>query len=275
MENININQVSTPGIFAGEKTFVRRLLKTILTLGVLLPLIVFTFTRGGAQPGKAVAAMGFGLVVLWIVVCGSLMFRFRDKVKNVLSGIRHKTFAFIIFMIALVMVEEMVTTLMTNLAPVFGSKIGEAYITASTNYWDVIFFHSLVAFIPAIIGWGLLLRKYYFTPGETFILWGLSGILGEAVFLGDVGQLVNFGFWMSVYGLMIWLPTYCFVDPSLPRPRWYLKVFSVPMLFIAAVPYFLLAGLLGKIFPNSYFAELGRHPKVDFQTCLIKDGCER
>jgi hypothetical protein len=37
---------------------------------------------------------------------------------------------------ALALMEEAITSSMTNLAPLFGVKIGEAYITASTNYFD-------------------------------------------------------------------------------------------------------------------------------------------
>ena len=46
--------------------------------------------------------------------------------------------------ILLAMLEEVVTTSMTNCAPLFGVKIGEAYITASSNYFDVILRHSVV-----------------------------------------------------------------------------------------------------------------------------------
>lgn len=50
---------------------------------------------------------------------------------------------FVVFATVLALIEEAITTTMTNLAPLFGVEIGEAYITASTNYVDVVLFHSV------------------------------------------------------------------------------------------------------------------------------------
>ena len=36
------------------------------------------------------------------------------------------------------LLEEAITTLMTNCAPFLGVSIGQAYITASANYFDVV-----------------------------------------------------------------------------------------------------------------------------------------
>lgn len=54
------------------------------------------------------------------------------------------------------------TTKMTNMAPLFGVKMGEAHITASANYLDVALCHSVVVLVPTCIAWALLLRYYDF-----------------------------------------------------------------------------------------------------------------
>src|SRR3989344_4101711 len=102
-----------------------------------------------------------GLIIVWILICGSLMYAYRDKIKVIILkiplGWRTK---FILFCLLLALVEEAITTLMTNLAPLFGVNIGEAYITASTNYLDVVILHSVIAFIPSYIVWAFLPGKY-------------------------------------------------------------------------------------------------------------------
>jgi len=98
------------------------------------------------------------------------MYAYRDKIKVIILkiplGWRTK---FILFCLLLALVEEAITTLMTNLAPLFGVNIGEAYITASTNYLDVVILHSVIAFIPSYIVWAFLPGKYNFTPFQVAI----------------------------------------------------------------------------------------------------------
>jgi len=49
--------------------------------------------------------------------------------------------------IFMAMLEESITTGMTNLAPSFWrEKLAKPYITASTNFFDVILHHSVIVF---------------------------------------------------------------------------------------------------------------------------------
>jgi hypothetical protein len=64
---------------------------------------------------------------------------------------------------------------MTNLAPLFGVKVGQAYITSSTNYLDVVALHSVVMFVPLFVGWAVTLSCYDFSPFAVFLLFGLTG----------------------------------------------------------------------------------------------------
>ncbi len=71
---------------------------------------------------------------------------------------------------------------------------------------------------------------------------------------------LEFGLWIFVYGLMVFLPAYCVPSERPNRPlRWWhypLAVF-VPFLFIPIVPLPLLAGLLFPHHPKIHFPPIG------------------
>lgn len=169
---------------------------------------------------RAILGMGWGLIILWIGVGGSLMYLLREKVRNVTARMRlNWRWKFILFSTALALVEEAITTTMTNLAPLFGVQVGTAFITASTNYIDVVTMHSVIVFIPMFIGWQWLLGRWRFTPFQVFVLFGITGTLAECSF--GIEHLREFGLWIFVYGLMVWLPAYCVPEERVARPpRW-------------------------------------------------------
>ena len=147
---------------------------------------------------------------------------------------------------------------MTNLAPLFGVKVGQAYITASTNYLDVVALHSVVIFVPFFVGWALILSRYDFSPFAVFVLFGLTGTLAEMSF--GFQHLLEFGLWMFVYGLMVYLPAYCVPKDRQTRPLcwWhYPLAIVVPFLFLPLVPLPLLAGLLFPHHPRIHFPPIG------------------
>jgi len=186
---------------------------------------------------RAVLGMGWGLIVLWILAGGSLTFFLRERVRRSLAGIRLDWWLqFVIFATLLALIEEAITTTMTNLAPWFGVKIGEAYITASTNYLDVVALHSVVMFVGMFVGWALLLWRWRFRPFQVFLLFGITGLLAESLTFG-LQHLAEFGLWIFVYGLMVYLPAYCVPADRMARPvRWWhfplaavIPIFCVPL----------------------------------------------
>jgi hypothetical protein len=225
------------------------------------------------QPIKhAATSMGLGLVILWIFGCGGLMVRFRHQIATFVTSIKLKwQIRFVLFCTMLAMTEEAITTLMTNTAPLYGLKMGQAYITASSNYFDVILLHGVTLFVSFFVGWSVILSYYRFSPFAVFILFGVTGTLIEIAF-GGPAHILEYGMWAFVYGLMIWLPA-CTVphnqlvndaplDPNQTtetkrpfNPRWYhypLAVFA-PLLFVFFFP---LLGIISLFFPH--------HPKFHF-----------
>ena len=198
----------------------RALVITLLLLASLIAAALYLIGASAEDATEqrrayAIARMVTGLVVIWIWIGGAVMYRYRDAIRAwVLAIPLNWRVKFVLFATALACAEEAVTVTMTNLAPMFGSRIGEAYITASANYLDVILFHSVVVFIPYFIVQAALLARYAFGPLAIFLSFGLVGTTSEAIFAGNLGAFVMFPVWVFVYGLMVWLPCYC-----LPQDR--------------------------------------------------------
>jgi len=198
---------------------------------------------------RAKVLLGFFLVLIWCLGFGLFSYYQRDRFKQVFTAIKLPwQVKFIVFAVALAMLEEIVTTALTNAAPLLGSQIGKAGITASTNYAEVVFLNSVwPVFVPWILAWALILSRYAFPPNHVFLLFGLVGSIAESHF--GIGSLIA-GFWFFVYGLMVYLPAY-----SLPRRetaplRWWHYSFTLLLPFLFMFPWGLLyasfvKGLLG------------------------------
>jgi hypothetical protein len=181
--------------------------------------------------------MTWGLVLIWVVGGGSLTLLLRGRVSKALSRLPgDPRLKFFLFAAGLSMIEEAVTTGMTNLAPEFGVRIGQAYITASANYFDVILFHSVIVFLPMFAAWALLLSRYSFDPKAVLLLYGITGAFSETISFG-FANLIGAGLWILVYGLMVYLPAFA-VSPVAgvrpPRARHYLLALVLPI--ICAIP---------------------------------------
>jgi hypothetical protein len=151
---------------------------------------------------------------------------------------------FVILATLLALTEELVTTSMTNAAPIFGVPVGAAYITASANYFDVVLFHSVIVFVPMFVGWTFLLSRYRFNPDSVLLLFGLTGVVVETMY-GGAQAILEFGLWVFVYGLMVYLPAYAFQDSwgaGQPRRWHYGAAVVLPIVF--AIPVALVVGIL-------------------------------
>ena len=198
----------------------RWVIGALLLLATLLAGLLYLIGMNATDPAEArrahgIASMVSGLLVIWVWAGGALMWRYRAAVVAPVRAIPlNWQVKFVLFATFLACVEEAMTVGMTNLAPLFGSKIGEAYITASTNWLDVIAFHSVVVFVPFFIALALMLTRWALSPFVVFLSFGAVGTVAEAVFAGNLGVLAMFPLWAFVYGLMVWLPA-C----SLPSDR--------------------------------------------------------
>lgn len=226
-----------------------------LGLWLVLTTALITVAVWRKPIARAVLGMGWGLILIWIAGCGLTMHRFRDPIRlfvRKLPGDWRVKFVLLATLLALA--EEAITTAMTNLAPLFGVEKGQAYITASANYLDVVALHSVVVFVPMFVGWAFLLWRYDFKPFAVFLLFGITGTIAEMSF--GPQHALEFGLWIFVYGLMVYLPSYCVPENrGARRPRWwhYPLAVVVPLLFIPLVP---LPIVVHWLCPN--------HPQIHF-----------
>src|SRR5689334_7044253 len=83
---------------------------------------------------RAITGMALGLFTFWIVLGGALSLLLRKRVRSVLRRFdAHWRIAFVLFATLMALLEEAVTTTMTNAAPLWSIPVGKAYITASRS----------------------------------------------------------------------------------------------------------------------------------------------
>jgi len=252
---------SSPGFF---KQIANRLTAPFLvkiigvySLVVISLISIFTFSSDAGENQKAIIKMALGLILVWIVLGGSVMFHFRDAIRNMVLGIPLPWWLkFPLFCTLLALLEEVVTVSMTNLAPLLGGEVGGAFITASANYLHTVLFHSVIVFIPMFLVWTILLRYFDFPPSHVFLLFGLTGSIAE---MSMSSTNILGGFWFFVYGLMVYLPAY-----TLPRdrgargPRWWAYFLAVgapllaPILLLPITP---LLRYLWKVMDPVFFVD--------------------
>jgi hypothetical protein len=252
----NIHEQSTPLPPPGAAArWARRFIVALASWLVLVSGLVLLLNWGKPAP-RAMILMAWGLIGLWIGGCGLAMWRWRELWCRLADRAPLPWMVkFVLGCVALALLEEAITTLMTNCAPLLGVRIGQAYITASANYFDVVLYHSVVVFVPFFIGWAVLLRLWRFTPFAVFLLFGLSGTLMETIAFGPQ-SLANFGLWVFVYGLMVWLPAHWApADRRAWAPRWW----SYPLAVVAPFLFMLLMPVLA---PWILFT--AKHPSLHF-----------
>jgi len=228
-----------------------RLLQVLAVYGLVVAgvcgLLVFV---GERDPDKrAIVGMGMGLIVFWCLAGGAAMFVLRDRLvgwlRRIPLGWRVR---FVVLCIVLALLEEAVTTSLTNAAPLFGAATEAARITRSKNYLEVIR-HSVLVFVPWFLCWAWLLGRWDFKPLEVMLLFGLTGTLAETFTFGPA-NLPGVGMWTWVYGLMVYLPA-CTVPPDRPaRPaRWWvwLPAVFLPLVFILVLPVLIVIWLVRRI----------------------------
>lgn len=190
---------------------------------------------------RAILRMVLGVVIFWIVGASVLSLALRRPAQRWFLGhARHWRLLFILSATAMALLEEAVTTSMTNLAPLWGASIAQAHITASGNYLDVVLLHSVIVFVLMFIAWAWLLQRYTFSPPAVFLLFGLTGLLAETGTFGPQ-NLIQTGFWVYVYGLMVFLPAHAAPPERAARKpgiRAVLLALFLPIL--AAIPVALL-----------------------------------
>lgn len=159
---------------------------------------------------RAIVWMAILLLTVWVMIFGFVSWRFGQRIGDYVREATRSRIpwqaTFVGFCVGLALVEEAITTTLTNLAGALGDPSGKAAITASRNYFVVVATHSVVVFVPMFCAWAWLLTRFDFSPFAVLLLFGVCGLFGEVIAFGPQ-NLVSAGFWILVYGLMVYVPT--------------------------------------------------------------------
>ena len=130
-------------------------------------------------------------------------------------------------------------------ALMLGTTPEEAHITASTNYLHVVLCHSVVLFVFMFMVWAWMLARWDFSPLKVLLLFGITGSLAEATI--NPTSLIG-GFWVFVYGLMVYLPA-CTVprDRGAKSLRWWHYPAAVFLPFLGVISGGLVATILRRL----------------------------
>ncbi len=206
--------------------------------------------------GVAVITMALTLILTWVFIGGILQLQFLQKYhRQLTTPTTSPVLYFTLFATALACLEEIITVSITNLAPLYGVKVGEAYITASTNYFDVIFLHSVIVFVPMIITLGLILKRYEISPFKALLMWGTVGVIGEASF-GGTQAFLTAPSWIFIYGLMVYVPSYIFINTTRKKPSIFLYPFFIVIILVSAISVVWIPQVLN-------------HPSIHFQPITL------
>ena len=228
------------------------IIRIILIFGIIFQLLLLLFISTNSEVdknSKAILFMGFfALWIFWIGIFGTLMHIFRDKIKNFIEKFNNYwKITFILFCTSLALIEEIITVTTTNLYWLFGGEYGKAYITASNNYFEVIFLHSVIVFWPSYLFWSWWLSKYDFHYNWVFLLYGISGVFSEMTLVGFQAIIAS-GMWIHVYGLFIYLPAYCIPkNREVIKPSWYHYLLTQILPIFFQLPIILLVSYIRKI----------------------------
>ncbi len=239
------------------KTKLINILKIIFVSGCLIYaigrhfLVAIILKNEGYSIGFTVIAMALTLIIVWVVLGGLLQRKLLATYYTKLTTpSTSPVIYFTIFATLLACLEEMVTVSLTNLALLFGVNVGQAYITASTNYFDVIFLHSVIVFVPMFVTLGFILKRYDISPFKALILWGVVGVFAE-VMAGGSQAFSSAPSWIFIYGLMVYLPAHVFVNTVRKKP------------FFLLYPIFIIVILLSAI-TTIWIPKALNHPNIHF-----------
>jgi hypothetical protein len=222
---------------------------------VLTPLMLLEGVGIGMEGRKRYGTFASGimlmaatLVLVWNVMGGAVMYLGRHAVRDLVQRSRMREESkFVLLATTLAMLEEAVTTTLTNLGPLFGNR--DAFITASRNYLEVVVWHSVVVIVPMFVVWAWLLSRYKFSPAAVLILFGINGVLAELLIGGPA--LLMAPFWIFVYGLMVFLPAFSFRSRAAATvPHWYHYPIAIVACLLASAALALVVNLLSPRLPH-------------------------
>ena len=208
--------------------FVRALVWLFGVWAVIIALFFLLATLTSPDPvTRAIAGMALGLFLFWIVLGGALIVLRKRAcpapVRRALASpcrVRHSP----------ALLEEAVTTTATSTAPLWVSRSADLHHRLGNYLSRALSRHRLCADVHRLGGWATLRLL-----AAIFILYGCTGRLPRRNLRR--AKPVGLGFWVYVYGLMIYLPV-CAVPPDrgARKPGVWACLLALILPILAAIP---------------------------------------
>ena len=174
--------------------------------GYLIVFSLVALTSGPVE--RSAIVMQWGIFLSWVYIVAPLLGRvglprFKQSLSKFTLGPKR---LFFIFATLFALTEEALAVLWNNVTPSFFGQTAGPVLTASTNYFEVILLHSVVVFLPLFLVWAYLLAHGRYSPREAYLYFGITGILAEYIFNPSILALLAGGFWILIYGSMVYYP---------------------------------------------------------------------
>lgn len=172
-------------------------------------LIIFSLVALATGPvERSAIVMQWGVFLSWVYIIAPLLGRkglpfLKQRLSRFTLGPKR---LFFVFALVFALTEEALAVLWNNSVPSFFGQAVEPVLTASTNYFEVILLHSVVVFLPLFLVWAYLLERGKYSPREAYLYFGITGVLAEYIFNPGVLALLAGGFWILIYGSMVYYP---------------------------------------------------------------------
>lgn len=219
--------------------------------GAYLALFTLIGFSSGLPAPRAAITMLIAHFASWVLIvapffAGGIVSLAHRAVRRFTFG---KKTLFVLGATTLALVEEALALFWNNsIASSFGVIAPDNNIlTASTNFLTLVTKHSVIVFIPMFIVWAYLLTKKEYSAEEAFVYFGITGILAEFWFAPSILPFLAGGFWVLVYGAMVYIPAQMLVGKKEGFTFSYSRAsFAVVLSFLAALPVAFFVAILTK-----------------------------
>lgn len=219
---------------------------------IFVGIIAFTQSSSDVQKElgeKAAFVMQLGHFITWaLLVAPFFLPRFLPAVVNYVKRFNFgKKTLFVLLATLATLIEEGISILWNNNIASSFALTDNTVLTVTTNYFDLITKHSVVAFIPMLVAWAFLLSRWRYNATEAFVYFGMAGILAELIYNFNLLPVLAAGLWIFIYGFMVYTPALIvFGKEEKFTFSFHRAGFAIFLPFLATVPVAFLVALITK-----------------------------
>lgn len=190
--------------------------------------------------------------VVWPLVAGTLVWRFRNPIKTTLTNWQiPPILKYVLIVYAIVLIEEVLAATLNHLSEGYAVSL---HLKRIAQFWAL----NILAFSGMAWGGYLIFARYQFTRIHMFCLMGLYGQISEQLLVRLFNPaeavaafvLIPLTFW--TYGI-IFMPAILAIED---KPRKPLKLFHFPLaigvIFLASIPFIMTLDITRSAYPDLF-----------------------